>query len=517
MLAIGFSFPVGRYHATPWGRHVNEAEVEWPPSPWRIVRALIAVWHRKLRQGVSSRNALRSLLAAIAQSTPPVYTLPEAVLTHTRHYMPTREGKKDKNTLVFDAFAHMAPRARITAMWPQLELSEEQLRLLDLLLGHLNYLGRAESWVEAKRLEATEVPPMNCFPDDEKTSDGGLEPVRLYVPRSPSDYETFVKGWFPSAGSDGEDRATQKRKGRKTSAHGAALLPSDWLDALSMDTSEIQAAGWNHPPAARPVVYWRPRDAFFASRMPLKAPGTARYTARYTTASYMLIGKPLPLIEEAVRVAETARGAIIRLAQKHLGTVPWYLLGRKDGDTKTDHHHAFYLPEDRDSDGLIDHLVVYVPKGFTERDAEVLAAVRKLYDGKHLELSVIFENVGERRMLKSESTILGASRFWVSCTPYLHPWFVKKKFGLEEQVARECDKRNFPAIRRLTKEPSLSIQGRTVYPVHFRRFRKKRGLRQPDRHGVFLRLEFSEEIQGPLALGFGCHFGLGLFRAEVVP
>ncbi|HFQ89125.1 MAG TPA: type I-U CRISPR-associated protein Cas5/Cas6, partial [Desulfobulbus sp.] len=48
MLAIGFRFIAGRYHATPWGRHVNEAAVEWPPSPWRIVRALAATWHRKL-------------------------------------------------------------------------------------------------------------------------------------------------------------------------------------------------------------------------------------------------------------------------------------------------------------------------------------------------------------------------------------------------------------------------------------------------------------------------------------
>lgn len=511
MLAIGFSFPGGRYHATPWGRHVNEAEVEWPPSPWRIVRALIAVWHRKLRQENFSREALRSLLAAMAQSPPPVYALPDAVLTHKRHYMPTRDGKKDKNTLVFDAFAHMAPKAGITATWPELELSEEQLRLLDVLLEHLNYLGRAESWVEAKRLEANEVPEMNCFPDGKEPSGGDLEPVRLYVPRSPSDYETFVKGFSPSVGSDGEDQATKKRKGRKAQAHGAAPLPSDWLDALSMDTSEIQAAGWNHPPAARPVVYWRPRDAFSGRRIPLKARGTARYT----TASFILTGKPLPLIEEAVRVAETARGAVIRLAEKHLGAVPWYLLGRKNGATQTDHRHAFYLPEDRDNDGLIDHLVVHVPEGFTEPEAEVLAAVRRLYDGRHLELSVIVENIGGTGMLTSESPLFRASRFWVSCTPYLHPWFVKKKFGLEEQVARECLKRELPAIRRLTREPSLSVQGRTVYPVHFRRFRKKRGLTQPDRHGVFLRLEFSEKIQGPLALGFGCHFGLGLFRAEV--
>jgi len=37
-------------------------------------------------------------------------------------------------------------------------------------------------------------------------------------------------------------------------------------------------------------------------------------------------------------------------------------------------------------------------------------------------------------------------------------------------------------------------------------------LHQPDRLGSFWRLTFPEPVAGPLALGFGCHFGLGLFK-----
>ena len=44
---IKLRFPGGRYHATPWGRHVNEGAVEWPPSPYRLVRALYDAWKRK--------------------------------------------------------------------------------------------------------------------------------------------------------------------------------------------------------------------------------------------------------------------------------------------------------------------------------------------------------------------------------------------------------------------------------------------------------------------------------------
>jgi len=46
------------------------------------------------------------------------------------------------------------------------------------------------------------------------------------------------------------------------------------------------------------------------------------------------------------------------------------------------------------------------------------------------------------------------------------------------------------------------------------RFRNKRGLKQPDTHGRFWRLTFPHPVAGPLALGFACHYGLGVFAAK---
>ncbi len=34
-ISIAIQFSAGRFHATPWGHHVNEGLPEWPPSPWR--------------------------------------------------------------------------------------------------------------------------------------------------------------------------------------------------------------------------------------------------------------------------------------------------------------------------------------------------------------------------------------------------------------------------------------------------------------------------------------------------
>jgi len=40
----------------------------------------------------------------------------------------------------------------------------------------------------------------------------------------------------------------------------------------------------------------------------------------------------------------------------------------------------------------------------------------------------------------------------------------------------------------------------------------KRGLMQPDTHGNFWKLIFAKPITSPLALGFVCHYGLGMFK-----
>ena len=38
-------------------------------------------------------------------------------------------------------------------------------------------------------------------------------------------------------------------------------LPDDWLNAIGVETSELQAAGWSAPPCARTVSYRRPLHA----------------------------------------------------------------------------------------------------------------------------------------------------------------------------------------------------------------------------------------------------------------
>jgi CRISPR-associated protein Csb2 len=84
MPTIELRFPAGRLHATPWGRHVNEGAVEWPPSPWRILRSLIATWHLKTQPAVTAET-LRSLIHALSEKSP-AFHLPRAGQCHPGRY-----------------------------------------------------------------------------------------------------------------------------------------------------------------------------------------------------------------------------------------------------------------------------------------------------------------------------------------------------------------------------------------------------------------------------------------------
>ena len=50
-LILEQSFPLGRFHATRWNQNPYEdRHGEWPPSPWRLLRALAARWFQYARE-----------------------------------------------------------------------------------------------------------------------------------------------------------------------------------------------------------------------------------------------------------------------------------------------------------------------------------------------------------------------------------------------------------------------------------------------------------------------------------
>lgn len=524
MLSIAFTFPAGRYHATPWGRHVNEADVAWPPDLWRITRALIAVWHRKLDPARFPRERLHELLACLAGAEPPSFRLPEsAIHAHSRHYMP---GKGDKRTLVFDAFARVADDDPIVIAWPGLALDTLQTEMLDALLENLGFLGRAESWVDARRAPAPA--DCNCVPAAEsvdiETGEVTGEIVRLMAPNAPEIYRAFRSGKLEAAGIklDPTGRLPKLKPDQKKLL---TTLPDDWLNAIGVETSELQAAGWSAPPCARIVSYRRPLHALKTTALKVvRKPAIIRPNMAITTARFVLYGKPLPRIEDAVRIGETLRLAAMGRARQLLGenAIPCELSGHELG-APNHHAHAFWL-SDSNERGEIEHVLVHAPGGFGSEAMRVLTALRQIKRDEGEPLRLMLEGFGTASLFDRVTPLTGESAIWRSVTPYLHPWHLKKPemrtpeaaaaaiFG---QLQREWRQRgiNLPKIVEANELASIRHGGHTLRSLHFHRFRHKSGLVQPDTRGRLLELRFGQSVRGPIALGYACHFGLGQFVA----
>ncbi|MGH2725903.1 MAG: type I-G CRISPR-associated protein Csb2, partial [Actinomycetota bacterium] len=118
--------------------------------------------------------------------------------------------------------------------------------------------------------------------------------------------------------------------------------------------------------------------------------------------------------------------------------------------------------------------------------------------------------------------LTGESAVWRSVTPYLHPWHLKKPemrtpeataAAILGQLRREWCARGsgLPDIVEIRELPSIRHGSLALRPLHFHRFRRKSGLAQPDTLGRLIELRFAQPVRGPIALGFACHFGLGLF------
>ncbi|MGH4010012.1 MAG: type I-G CRISPR-associated protein Csb2 [Pseudonocardiaceae bacterium] len=117
-------FPSGRYRATPWGQHVNAGAVELPPSPWRLLRALYAVW--RTRAPELDEHTGGTLLARLAE--PPTFHVPRHGIAH--------------GVVVFERDAELGVH------WP-FELTTPQRAALERLAGSMPYFGRADSLCSA--------------------------------------------------------------------------------------------------------------------------------------------------------------------------------------------------------------------------------------------------------------------------------------------------------------------------------------------------------------------------------
>jgi CRISPR-associated protein Csb2 len=540
MTVLAYRFLAGRYHATPWGAHVNEGLVEWPPSPFRLLRALVATGFSRF--GWTAIEGAAKELFELLASVPPSYSLPDGTASHTRHYMPPFKGNTTK---VIDAFLRFPANSTLHVRYGT-SLPDPSKALLAALLRAQPYLGRAEAWVEGELLERAPEGLVWIEPATQPPGPG-FERVELLASE---DAKTFA-GWRETFISreverrEREERAKAAAKGKVFKALAKSerekleeRVPRDVVLALLQDTGDLRKEGWSQPPGTRWVGYFRPSEALVPR---VVTPPRRDHDERPTVALLALSSDTskvdvFPPMTDAVRRLEALHDALVRLSDSPNGPSPCFT-GRLNGESLRGHRHAALVPlalgtrKDR-----LDHILVHCPMGFDDGARQALFRIRKTWAHDLPDLFVTLAGMGTLDAFAKSVPLVRASRIFRSATPFVPSRFLRTNgnSSLREQVQRELEFRSLPRARevdiefdenrwvstesvtagRRASDLAVDVDGAPRRPhPRFRHFLRARAERPPPvGFGLSLRLVLEEPVSGPVTLGYGSHFGLGVFE-----
>jgi CRISPR-associated protein Csb2 len=484
-MLVEITFLAGRYHATPWGRHVNEAVPEWPPAPFRVLRALLDAWYRKHEE--IPAEVMRRLLGAL--SAPPMFYLPCARASHTRSYLAQNTGDPSDKKLIFDGFAVVDRDVTLMMGWPGVTLDPDAYDAARKLFEALNYLGRSESWVSARVVDDRDV-RWNCSPLQGGTTNDGYDVVSVAGVVAPESFEA----------RDFSVPATRAKKPRQLT----------WLEALTWGSAEAIEHTMNRPPVLEPLFYVRSKDALNARPAPV-----GRHLARVveiTVVRFAVDATVRAPITDALLVGEQIRrnlmGALRRVLG-HDGLSSTFSGKDADGRPLRDHSHVSILSLDDDGDGFIDAVLITSPRPLSWEEQSAIDRLHPVprRNGHPLVLTPVRYGAREQLMTRTVSV--------VSQTPFAptQHWRFKRDGDegawLTRQLALECQRRGLPPLVEVQRIPPPPSTHRRARWLDFRRARKN----DSPQAAYGLRATFAEPVLAPFSLGYGSHFGLGCFVA----
>ncbi len=472
-IVVSIRFISGRVHATPWGNSHNEGAVEFPPSPWRLQRALVATWFERAPE--IPETVVRSVVGSLS-TCHPTYWVPPMAGAHKRHYFPDsdhREGVGKASTAkVLDTFASVDAELPVCVKW-EIELAPTERAALRRLVELLPYLGRAESMVEARLCD-----------------DNDPDPV--------ADQYVRIEPGYPSTASQPQLRLLSSG-------------PTSTFEDLLAVPWKLRSKGFVTPPSSQPAPYFADRSIERVSRPPMRF-----VRPDVSLLQWQLVGKGRIPATSAVAYCEILRWSILDQVRKQFPDVGWELTGKENGSaTERGNQHAYFLPVVHD--GFLVGLSAWFPTPIPDRVAQVAAGIQRLWFNDRDGLRD-FRPV--RLFLSAVEPVVSnakPSSTWDTVTPYAPIRHLRSdnRFdrSLLQEVCRDLSERGnlgslLVSVMPLNRE---SASADRHHPLDYRRHRIDEQLSEA-RRAFHLRLTFCEPVDGPISLGALSHFGLGSFE-----
>lgn len=493
-------FPLGRFHATPWRKNpFSDPYGEWPPSPWRLVRALISRWYQWAREATPAPEfaGLDELVRALCRSSYRFH-LPQNSRRGDplRQYFPAdfewNPRKKSEpglktygKRLAQDNYWCVAPNEE-GAVWWFLEgdhWTEPLVSMLDRCLERVTYFGRAEAFSRIKRVQ-DRYPEPNC----DLSEAWGSDSVPVLVPE-------------PDASRSDLERGTDDESNAKRSIPvGARMMYARRPPQIAAREKPIRSMARPHCPLVQLAIGWN---------VPPETSSLVRLTSRFRGA----------VLRELLRVKTGDQKASWRSVSADVRDKVAEMSGKDGrGNPLKGHRHTEFFAWFED--GIPTRLLVWRGgRSFDqdEQEAILVAASSELSWAAEGSDSDVWKVrlVPLDRAVSPPPGFDGAfARSWESVAPYVPPRHylrggkLREGESIDKQIRRELALRGFQNAERVEVE---QIDGGSWITVHVPQGQSDKRRFVGDRRGYLIRLRFPEPIQGPLRLGHSSSFGLGLF------
>ena len=268
----------------------------------------------------------------------------------------------------------------------------------------------------------------------------------------------------------------------------------------------------------------------------LGASETKQDSATYTptVARFSLSGQA-PRLTAALLLGERIHLALVELSNGS----SVFTGCDESGSPLKGHSHAFILSESnpalgRGRKGEITNITVYAPAGFGSNEVSALENLKEIQgSGLYVQLNLLGlgrpEDFGGLDLSRGQSPMLAESRTWVSRTPFIstrHPKATRAGVLKRDASGLQIGSPEHD-LRRLLKlggfpdpvavEPVAGTklgEQEVAWHVFLRQRETGEGRPATNGAGYGFRIEFSEPVQGPVAVGYGAHFGVGGFVGD---
>ena len=257
---------------------------------------------------------------------------------------------------------------------------------------------------------------------------------------------------------------------------------------------------------------------------------------RPTVARFAVASKNSPQLTDTIILADRVHAALVSLSNGSRIFTGCDEQGRPLQGNR--HAHVFCESNNalaKGIDGEITHITIYAPAGIECEDQRALQDLNNVWGGNDLEIQVILQGFGQPQdfggidLEHGQCPLLARSRAWVSRTPFLptrHPKVTRAgalkrdASGLqigssEHELRRLLGLAGFPEPVLVEPVAGTSLGGRNI-PWHAFLRRRETGKGRPAANGAGygFRIEFPLAVQGPVAVGYGAHFGMGGFVGD---